>query len=281
MKKVISASRRTDLISFFPEWLSSVIEEEKVLVHAPSGHFYTVDLSPGTVHTFVLWSKNCANLVENRYQLRKVLQKYDQLYFHVTVTGLGGTFIEEGVPEASTVLAQLESLIEIAKMPRRVSVRFDPIVFWQEGGREKTNLHFFKRLAPRVSALGIKDIRFSFAQWYEKAKKRAAKNKFFYKDPSPEEKKEKARYLSQIAQQWRLNLYACSQDFLTDIQGIQASACIDGNLLQRLHPSKNAVSVKKDKSQRKECQCTESVDIGSYTQQCPHSCLYCYANPKI
>lgn len=281
MKKVISASRRTDLISFFPKWLSTVIQEERAFVHAPSSHFHTVDLRPETVHTFVLWSKNCANLIDNRYNLRTALQKYDQLYFQITITGLGGTFIEEGVPEPSVVLSQLKSVIEIAGTASRVSVRFDPIVFWQEGERGKTNLHFFKELAPRLSALGIKDIRFSFAQWYEKAKRRAAKHKFYYKDPSPEDKKEKARYLTQIAQQWGLNLYACSQDFLTDVQGIQTSACIDGNLLQSLHPSQSAVSVKKDKSQRKECRCTESVDIGSYTQQCPHSCLYCYANPKI
>jgi len=199
----------------------------------------------------------------------------------VTITGLGGTFIEDGVPEPSTVLSQLKPLVEIAGMPRRVSVRFDPVVFWKEKGKVKTNLRYFEELAPRVASLGIKDIRFSFTQWYEKAKRRAAKHKFFYQDPPQEEKKEKACYLAGIAQQWGLNLYVCSQDFLTDIQGIQASACIDGNLLQSLHPSQRVVSVKKDKSQRKECRCIESVDIGSYTQPCPHSCLYCYANPKI
>lgn len=281
MKKVISASRRTDLISFFPQWLSAVIKEEKAVVQTPSVHVQTVDLRPETVHTFVLWSKNCANLIENRCQLRDVLQKYDQLYFLVTVTGLGGTHLEKGVPKPAKIISQLESVCEIAGMPRRVSVRFDPIVFWEEGGKVKTNLQFFEELAPRMSDLGIKDIRFSFTQWYDKAKRRAAKHKFSYLDPTTEEKKEKARYLAQIAQQWELSLYACSQDFLTDIQGIQSSACIDGNLLQNLHPSSHTVSLKKDKSQRKECRCTESVDIGSYTQQCPHSCLYCYANPKI
>jgi len=281
MNKVVSASRRTDLISFFPEWLSAVIKEEKALVQAPSGHVHMVDLCPDTVHTLVLWSKNCANLIENHCNLRDLLEKYDQLYFQVTITGLGGTFIEEGVPEPSTVLSQLEPVIKIAGMPRRVSVRFDPVVFWENGGKARTNLQFFEELAPRMASLGIKDIRFSFTQWYEKAKKRAAKHKFFYQDPPQEEKMEKARYLVRIAQHWGLNLYSCSQDFLIDVEGIQASACIDGNLLQSLHPSQSAVSVKKDKSQRKECRCTESVDIGSYAQQCPHSCLYCYANPKM
>jgi len=281
MKKVISASRRTDLVSFFPEWLSSAAREEKALVYGPWRRVYTVDLSPGNVHTFVLWSKNFSNLIEDRFGLKSCLQKYDQLYFHFTITGLGGTFIEKAVPLPGDTLIQLETLVRIAGKPERVSVRFDPVVFWNEGGEEKTNLYFFEKLAPEVSALGIKDIRFSFTQWYGKAVRRAEKYNFSYIDPSEEEKKEHARYLSRIAEQWGLNLYACSQRFLSDIPGIQVSSCIDGRLLQKLHPSGEQVSLEKDKSQREECGCTESVDIGSYARRCPHSCLYCYANPGV
>ncbi len=281
MKKVISASRRTDLVAHFSPWLSSVIRQEKSRVFGPSGHVYTVDLSPSVVHTFVLWSKNFSNLIQNENRLLDALKKYDQLYFHFTITGLGESFIEREVPPASEAFFQLESLLTIAGLPERVSIRFDPVVYWKEEGKLKTNIHFFEELAPKVSALGIKDIRFSFTQWYGKAQRRAEKHDFLYVDPSLEEKKKGARYLARIASDHKLNLFACSQDFLADVPGILPSSCIDGHLLQKLHPSTEPVSLKKDGSQRRECQCTESIDIGSYSQSCPHSCLYCYANPRV
>jgi hypothetical protein len=194
---------------------------------------------------------------------------------------LGGSFIEKGVPPSSRVLTQLDSLVEIAGTPERVSVRFDPVVFWIEDGKVRTNLSCFEKLAPEFAAQGIKDIRFSFAQWYGKAVRRAEKHAFEYIDPSQDDKKEAARALVQVAETWKLRLYSCSQDFLSDISGILPSSCIDGPVLRNLHPRKEEVSEKKDRSQRAECRCTESIDIGSYTQSCPHSCLYCYANPKV
>lgn len=141
MKKVISASRRTDLVAFFPDWLSSVFKEEKAQVYGPSGHTYTVDLNPQTVHTVVLWSKNFSNLIENCYHLKDILKKYDQVYMHFTVTGLGGTFIEQGVPSFSEAFLQLDHLVKIAGKPERISVRFDPVVYWKR--REKSNPTFF------------------------------------------------------------------------------------------------------------------------------------------
>ncbi len=281
MRKVVSASRRTDLIAFFPEWLASIIEQEKTKVYGPLGHTYFVDLSLRSVHTVVLWSKNFANLIGDNFGLRSALDKYEQLYLYFTITGLGGTLVEKGAPQPEVALAQLEDLITIVGNPERISIRFDPIIYWKDGGEEKTNLRFFKKIAPVLEREGITDVRFSFAQWYNKAKRRAQKRGFAYIDPKPERKLQDAQYLLDVAMRHNLCLYACSQAFLTKETGILPSACIDGAHLQLLHPDQDPVSAKKDKSQRTECGCTESVDIGSYTQFCPHSCLYCYANPKL
>ncbi len=280
MKTVISASRRTDLVSFFPEWLAAAVEKERALVIGPHGRAREVDLSPEKVHTFVLWSKNFQNFINNRHHLRDYLAKYDQLYLHFTITGLGGTQMEKGVPAPPQTLAQLESLAELAGRPERISLRFDPIVYWKEGGEERTNLAFFEELAPRASRLGIKTVRLSFAQWYPKAKRRAWRHGFAYLDPPFEVKKAAASRLAAVASAFGLRLFSCSQDFLAEVPGIEPSSCIDGRLLQSLHPAGEPVSLAKDRTQRPECRCTESVDIGSYTQSCPHSCIYCYANPQ-
>jgi DNA repair photolyase len=268
-------------VAFFPEWLASVMKLEKAKVFGPSGHTYTVDLNPQNVHTVVLWSKNFANLVYNNFGLRDEFRKYSQLYLHFTITGLGGSFIEQGVPDPTVALSQLKNLIEIVGNPQRVSVRFDPIIYWREDGREKTNLYFFEKLAPILHNKKIKDVRLSFTQWYNKAKRRAAKKGFAYIDPPFEKKVEDAKRLFQIAKSEGLDLHICSQASLSEASGIPPSSCIDGALLQKFHPDHAMVSTKKDRTQRKACLCTESVDIGSYTKFCPHSCLYCYANPKI
>jgi hypothetical protein len=280
VKRVISASRRTDLVAFFPEWLASAMRSGQALVYGPSGRTRTVDLNPDSVHTVVLWSKNFANLTGNRHGLRDLLRNYAQLYFHFTVTGLGGTPLERGAPPAREALRLLEPLVEIAGHPGRVSLRFDPVLTWREAGRETTNLNYFPQLAKEAGRLGIRDIRFSFAQWYGKSRRRAVRRGFDYVDPPDDEKLRAARGLADAARDRGLRLYSCSQEFLTVVPGVEASACIDGRLLQSLHPGRESVSLAKDRSQRPECRCTESVEIGSYTQACPHGCVYCYANPK-
>jgi len=280
LKTIISASRRTDLVAHFPQWLAEALNRGEAEVRIPGGKTVGVDLRPEAVHTLVLWSKDFSNLLQDRFFLRTALSRYDQLYFHFTITGLGGTFIENGVPPAAAALAQLPALVRLAGDPRRISFRFDPVVFWREGGARRTNLEAFQQLAPAAASLGIKDVRFSIAQWYRKAVRRSRAARWQYRDPPLEEKKAAVHRLTELASAWGFNLFSCSQDVLAKVPGVRPSACIDGALLQELHPRREPASTAKDRSQRPECRCTESVDIGSYNQSCPHSCLYCYANPR-
>ncbi len=281
MKSVISASRRTDLVAFFPDWLADCLEKREARIVGPSGREQRIGLSPESVHTFVLWSKNFSSLLGNRAGLRPLLEAYDQLYFHFTVTGLGGTEIETGAPSFEEALAQLPALVDLAGNPLRVSLRFDPILFWREGEKVETNARFFVRAADAATNAGIRDIRTSFAQWYRKARTRAVRRGFRFIDPPQDEKKTWAARFVQEASMRGLKLYACSQGYLSCVEGLEPSACIDGRLLSDLHPRGESASLRRDRSQRAECLCTVSKDIGSYTQACPHGCVYCYANPAV
>jgi len=281
MKTVISASRRTDLPAFFPDFLAAAFRSGRVEVAGPGGRARVVDLTPAAVHTIVLWSKDFARLIGDEAGLRTALKPYDQLYFLFTITGLGGTFIERGAPRHGEALAQIPILAELAGDPRRVSLRFDPVIFWRESGRIRSNLDAFTDVAAAAARAGVADVRFSLAQWYGKALRRAWKYGLDHADPSQGEKTEAAARMAETAREHGLTLHACAQEFLTRVPGVRASACIDGARLAELHPRGEAAAVAKDPGQRRECGCTLSVDIGSYAQSCAHGCLYCYANPKI
>ena len=282
MRKIISASRRTDLIAFYPDWLAKALFSETAVFIPPGKKLPArINLNPARVHTIVLWSKNFKPLLENRYGLKEHIKKYDQIYYHFSITGLGSSFLEKLAPPPDEALGQLPDLIELAGSAERISVRFDPIVFWHEDRKLKSNLHFFPELACRMASLGLKTVRFSFAQWYKKAVTRARRKGFKFYDPTLEEKRTIVRELVEVASAFDLELWSCSQKEVASLPGIKPSACIDGARLSELHPAREPASVIKDRTQRKDCLCTESVDIGSYTQSCPTACLYCYANPRL
>ena len=86
--KIISASRRTELVGHYPDHLLRRLR----------------DLGPDTIHTLVIWTKDPTNLLHHR-PLREALSSVGQLFVHWTITGLGGTFLEPNVPPPDDQLA--------------------------------------------------------------------------------------------------------------------------------------------------------------------------------
>ncbi len=273
---MISASRRTDIPMWYSRWLADRLREGQVEVALPYGGRRVISLKPGDVHTLVLWSKDFSAILANRHAVGDVLAEYDQLFCQFTITGLGGSELEPGIPPWEVAARQLPELIELCGDPQRIAVRFDPIVHWGDGEEIKSNLPFARPILEACSRNDIKTVKISFTTLYRKVLRRWPT----WYDPPPEERLQIAGEILELANSLNLALQACSDPLLEEA-GIPPSRCIDGKLLSQLHPKGLTTALGKDRGQRQECNCTESADIGSYKMPCPGGCLYCYANPLI
>ena len=253
---VISASRRTDLVSCYPEHL---IEKFK-------------EYPPEKVHTVVMWTKNPVNMVKPG-RLRNVLSTYRQLYIHLTITGLGGSILEPGIPKWKKVVDMIPGILDLAGDPERISWRFDPIVRAETDGRKISNFDLFPVIAEKVKRCGISTCRTSWVEPYRKVIRRMDKKGIRLIAHSREERLNQAKQLERLAGKTGIRISYCS------MEGLPRSRCIDGMLLAELHPDGTMCSVRKAKGQRKLCGCTESLDIGWYSLKCRNGCLYCYAEP--
>lgn len=268
MKSVISCSRRTDVPAFFSDWLLSVLEVGLVRVENPFNRdSRLVRLDKRSVHTIVLWSKNFAPLLSRIDSLSGY-----HLYFQFTVNT--PCELEGNLPSLES---RLEQMREIVKRfgGERVSWRFDPIVFWRdESGKLRDNTGGFEKIASLVAKIGVRRCVFSFVTLYKKVLARQRRLKIEFLELSVEKREEIAARLAETAAKYDIRLHACCQPELKGVQGVQPSACIDGYLLSDL--AGEEAPLRKDPGQRKECNCTLSIDIGRY-RTCRYRCAYCYA----
>jgi len=256
LPKVLSASRRTDLIACYPQGFLTRLK----------------DFSPEDIHSIVIWTKNPSNLI-NLKELRDSLEKYNQVYLHLSITGMGGTVLEPNIPEWKEVIKLLPGLIKLLKDVKRVSWRFDPVVYLERNGEEFTNYPLFSEILPYMAGFGITTCRTSLLSPYKKVIKRLGIAGFKIVPIQQARIKEIFDELSQKGKEYGVTLQYCCVD------NFEVSSCIDGRLLSELHPEKKLCDLRKDKGQRARCGCTESLDIGWYSMKCLNGCLYCYATP--
>ncbi len=254
-KVVISASRRTDMVKWYAPELREILS-----------HRYP----PAKVHSLVLWTKFASAVLLP--EMRQTLKGFDNLYIHLTVTGLGGTEVEPLAPVWEDTFRTLPDLIDFAGGPDHIKLRVDPIFRARRGERLYDNLSLLRKILARGAALGIKRYVTSFTCYYPKVQNRLTRAGFDVQAHSPEEKTEIWRELSSYSAKLGIALDACA------VPGAPESSCIDAQVLAELHPLKLPCSSFQPRT-RELCGCTHAIDVGGYyTKACYTGCLYCYAN---
>lgn len=264
---IISASRKTDIPAFYSEWFINRIKEGFVYTRNPMNahQISKISLNPEVVDCIAFWTKNPIPMIPHLDELKDY-----NYYFQFTLTGYGRD-VEVNLPDKKKEL--LPAFQEISKKigAERVIWRYDPIAI-NERYTQEVHLHAFEQIAEALNGYTEKCV-ISFVDFYQKIQKNM--NDLNVRDLSAESMTDLAKKMYEIATVNDMKLATCAERIDLSSIGIEHNACIDKNVIEKICGGR--LKAKKDPSQRPECQCVESRDIGTYNT-CGHGCRYCYAN---
>lgn len=264
---ILSVSRRTDVPNYFSDWFFNRIKEGFVYVRNPMNahQISKIIISPDVVDCIVFWTKNPKPMINRLGELKDY-----SFYFQFTLTGYGKD-IESNVPHKKDKMIPIFHELSSRIGKKRVIWRYDPIIF-TEVYTPEYHLKAYEQIAEALQGYTEKSV-ISFVDIYEKNKKNMKQLNCF----EIEKKKilDFSKKLSEIAVKNGMTVGSCAERIDLSSCGIEHNCCIDKNLIEKLIGCK--LKVGKDKNQREECGCVESVEIGTYNT-CQNGCKYCYAN---
>lgn len=273
---IISASYKTDIPTFYGEWLLNRLDAGYCKVHNPyGGKPFTVSLQKSDVDGFIFWTKNLSPFMGHLAQI------HDRAFPFVVQYTINKypRELEASVVNAATAI---ENMMTIGQLygDNAAVWRYDTILFTSLTPFD-FHVENFKGLAKQLSGT-TNEVVISFAQMYQKTEKNlnlaSTKFGFTWEDPSTEEKRNLVKELFRVAKQNGMQLTICSQPELAD-GGAGAARCVDAERLSRMVGQSIQAKLK---ANRVGCGCYASKDIGEY-DTCPHGCVYCYAvrNPEL
>lgn len=275
---IISASRRTDIPAFYADWFMNRVREGSFHRVNPfnSRQVTGFSLKPEDVDAICFWTKDPRPLMKHLHELDERGLNY---YFQFTLNPYDATF-EPGVPPLGE---RIGTMIELAGRigPDRVVWRYDPIIL-STVTPAPWHLEQAERLAGRITG-ATRRMMFSFYDFYGRGAGRLSRTLegtgIMVEDIAAPEQgaalDQVARGFTAIADRYGMRIFSCCEEVELSAIGIRHGACVDGTLIRELFGG--AVPSRKDKHQRKACECVESVDMGMYNT-CRFRCAYCYAN---
>lgn len=259
---ILSVSRRTDIPAFFGEWFVNRLNEGFVCVRNPfnKNMVSKIKLNPAEIDCIVFWTKDATNFINYLEKIDKLGYKY---YFQYTITPYDKE-IEPNLKEKNIII---DNFIELSKKlgKEKVVWRYDPILITKNISLD-WHIKQFENLCKKLSGYTNKVV-VSFLDEYKKLDKSKFRTLTF------EEIQQIGKAFAKIASGYGLTIQTCAENI--DIEGVVKGACIDKALIEQI--CGHQLNIKKDKTQREACLCSQSVDIGEY-DTCCHFCEYCYAN---
>lgn len=266
---ILSVSRRTDIPAVYAPWFFNRVKEETVLVPNPMNPYAlsSVSLSPDVVDAIVFWTKNPIPMLSRLGELEKYRGRF---YFTFTLNGYERD-AEPNIPDKEKEL--IPAFIELSKMlgKARVLWRYDPIFL-----SDKYSLDFHvDRFAYFASLLSpyTEKCTVSFVDLYDKTLRNT--RSLNLRAPVMEDEDFLISRMAETARKNGIILDTCCEARSFSAYGVSHAHCIDKKRLERIGGYR--LNVDKDKTQRLQCGCCSSIDIGSYNT-CSNACLYCYAN---
>jgi len=264
---ILSVSRRTDIPNYYSDWFFNRIKEGFLYVRNPMNihQISKIDLSPEVIDCIVFWTKNPENMIERLDELKDY--KY---YFQFTLTGYGKD-VEPNIPNKRNELIPTFKRLSEKIGKEKVIWRYDPILINQRYTMEY-HLRAFDEIASSLSGYTEKVV-ISFVVLYLKTQRNTANLNM--QQITDKDMIKLAEKLADISKKNKLIIESCAEQIELQEIGVVHGSCIDQRLLERIIGCR--LQGGKDKNQRKECGCFESIEVGSYNT-CQNGCKYCYAN---
>lgn len=264
---IISASRRTDIPTYYSNWFFNRIMNGYVLVRNPihTHQISKIPLNPDVVDGIVFWTKNPIPMLDRFNVLREYMY-----YFQFTLNSYAQD-VETHVPNKQKHIIPAFKKLSDMIGPDRVIWRYDPI-FLNDTYTPEYHIQYFEKIAKELSPY-TKKCTISFIDFYRNTSKNVSDLSLH--DFPEEAQKDLAKELAAIAHSYGLLIDTCAEGIELQEYGIGHARCIDDRLLSKLLDC--PLDIRKDKSQRLACGCVESIDIGAY-DTCRNGCKYCYAN---
>ena len=263
---IISASRRTDIPTYYSEWFFNRLREGYVLVRNPMNarQISWISLSPEAVDGIVFWTKNPVPMLSRLGELEPY-----PYYFQFTLTAYGRD-VEPNLPGKNGVL--IPAFQELSRMAGRERVvwRYDPI-FLSDRYTVEYHCRYFRVLAAKLGEYTEK-CTVSFLDFYRSTARNM--RSLHIREMTAAQQREMMERFSEIAGEYGLYIDTCSEAISLEDLGISHASCVDRERLERIGGYR--LKAGRDRNQRKECGCAASVDIGAY-DTCGNGCLYCYA----